>query len=224
MKQNFKKQEVDFTQVKNAILENKELSLKAKGLFAYLYSKPDGWDFSHKRIALEMKESSNTIAKILKELEKNGYLKRKRLHTGRMNYFIMYEPHTKKATYQKSQRGKVGTVSNIEVSSNTKLSKDSSKSYGREDINQSIEFLKEKNNGMIDGTIKENRQYATLLINKIKKAYPGKDTVNQIKVIIQTALQDEFHSKNATSMKYLYYNTQKIIQTVRSKQNRVVEI
>ena len=32
--------------VPNAILNNKELSLRAKGVFAFLQGKPDGWNFS----------------------------------------------------------------------------------------------------------------------------------------------------------------------------------
>jgi len=96
--------------------------------------------------------------------------------------------------------------------------------YGREDINEVINFLKEKNNNMIDGSVKENRQYAKLLIDKVKKAYPEENTILQIKAIIQTALSDDFHAKNATTMKYLFYNTQKIIQTIKGRQERVLII
>lgn len=43
----------DFTIVSNFLLNDKTLSFKAKGLFAYLFSKPDDWDFSVERIDLE---------------------------------------------------------------------------------------------------------------------------------------------------------------------------
>ena len=172
--------------------------------------------------------SKGQIERILKKLEKLDYIKIGNYNKHKYDRTKWYSCKNSKEEMHFLKSGN-GVGENEKPIPNSKpndkqLSKDSSKSYGREDINQSIEFLKEKNNGMIDGTIKENRQYATLLINKIKKAYPGEDTIKQIEIIIQTALQDEFHSKNATSMKYLYYNTQKIIQTVRSKQNRVVEI
>jgi hypothetical protein len=41
---------VNYTQVSNVVLSNKKLSWKAKGIYAYLFSKPDDWDFSTKRM------------------------------------------------------------------------------------------------------------------------------------------------------------------------------
>jgi DNA-binding transcriptional regulator YhcF (GntR family) len=121
MKQKLTKRSTGFTQVSNNILQDNNISLKAKGLFAYLYSKPDDWDFSHKRIALDMKESPNTIAKILKELEKLGFLVRKKEKTGRMLYYITFEPDTKNAKVAKCQGGKIGTISNIDINTNKEV-------------------------------------------------------------------------------------------------------
>jgi hypothetical protein len=92
-------------------------------------------------------------------------------------------------------------------------------SYGREDINNSIKHLKDKLNSSLDGTIKENRQYAKLLIDRFKKDYPKYNTEEQICFLIDIALKDKFHSRNTTNFKYLYYNAQKIIQTVKQKNN-----
>lgn len=66
----------------NEILNNKELSLKAKGLFGYLQSKPNEWKFSTERIASQLKEGEKAIRKILQELEEFGLLKRKKLPKG----------------------------------------------------------------------------------------------------------------------------------------------
>lgn len=62
----------------NNLLYKKGLSLKAKGLFVYMQSKPNGWNFSAVRIALECKESRGSIQLVLKELEEHGYLTRSR--------------------------------------------------------------------------------------------------------------------------------------------------
>ncbi len=86
----FLKEGIPFTQVANNVLYDKNLSYKAKGLFAYLYSKPNNWDFSHKRIAFESKESVKTILSGLQELERNGYLIRKRESTGRVLYYLCF--------------------------------------------------------------------------------------------------------------------------------------
>jgi hypothetical protein len=66
------------------------LSLKAKGLFAYLFSKPPGWQFSSKRMVVEMSESHPTILGVLQELEAAGLLQRKRQQSGRVDYFLAY--------------------------------------------------------------------------------------------------------------------------------------
>jgi hypothetical protein len=64
----------------NSLLNNKEMSLRAKGLFAYIQSKPDGWNFSAERIALSHVEGKESIMSALKELENHGYLIRQKIH------------------------------------------------------------------------------------------------------------------------------------------------
>lgn len=60
------------------MVNSTEISLKAKGLFAYIQSKPDGWDFSAERIANHIKEGLQSVSSALKELEKSGYLVRQK--------------------------------------------------------------------------------------------------------------------------------------------------
>jgi hypothetical protein len=61
----------------NSLLNNANLSLKAKGMFAFLQSKPDGWSFSVSRMVFQLKEGKDSITQVLKELEKNNFLTRK---------------------------------------------------------------------------------------------------------------------------------------------------
>lgn len=88
------KQGIPFTQIANAVLEDKALSWKAKGIFGYLYSRPQDWDFSGLRIVSNAKDGRDATYAGLKELEEAGYLKRVRLSDGRMDYEIRYEPIT----------------------------------------------------------------------------------------------------------------------------------
>ena len=60
----------------NELLNNKEISLKAKGLFAFLQSKPDNWSFSAEKIALQLKEGVKTVRTTLRELESFGLLEK----------------------------------------------------------------------------------------------------------------------------------------------------
>jgi hypothetical protein len=63
------------------VLYNPSLSLKAKGLFGYMQSKPDTWKFSARRIAQECKDGKESIESALKELEEAGYLVRNKYQT-----------------------------------------------------------------------------------------------------------------------------------------------
>lgn len=64
-----------FTQISNIILNDKDLSLEEKGLFCYLFSKPNGWEFHYNVMRKELKEKSDkTIRKVLNRLVEEGYI------------------------------------------------------------------------------------------------------------------------------------------------------
>lgn len=86
----FKKQVVPFTQVPNELLYDPRISFKAKGLWAYMSAKPDGWKFSADRISHETKEERKSILAGLRELVEFGYLTAKKCANGRMEYTLHY--------------------------------------------------------------------------------------------------------------------------------------
>lgn len=127
---NFVKDKIPFTQVANGVLTDKRLSAKAKGLYAYLYSKPDGWDFAIDRISLEMADGRRSINEGLHELEQYGFLTRKRQADGRVIYMVHFppvepnvqnehlgitEPNVQNSKVLKQQSAKMDTVSNKEL-------------------------------------------------------------------------------------------------------------
>ena len=69
----------DFTVMCNVALDDKRLSLKAKGLYAVLMSKPESWNVSYRDMMQELREGQTAILNALKELEEAGYLVRRRL-------------------------------------------------------------------------------------------------------------------------------------------------
>jgi hypothetical protein len=79
-----------YATIPNDLVNSTEISLKAKGLFAYIQSKPDGWEFSAERISNQLKEGLPTINSALKELESNGYLKRERYQNEYGHWMINY--------------------------------------------------------------------------------------------------------------------------------------
>lgn len=70
------KKNKSYTVMSNHGLNNPELSLKAKGLYAYLLSRPDDWNISERGLASQMKEGRDAIGGAMKELETAKYLVR----------------------------------------------------------------------------------------------------------------------------------------------------
>lgn len=66
----------DFTVVYNRVLENPNLSFKAKGLWAYCMSLPENWQFHVTHLAKVCKDGKNAIYSALKELQKEGLVER----------------------------------------------------------------------------------------------------------------------------------------------------
>ena len=118
-----KKAVVGFTQVTNIVIRDENLSWKAKGIYSMLFSKPDGWQFSTRRIALEAKDGTDSTLSGIQELEHAGYIQRIRQSDGRVTYKILIDPHTENPdephtgnpSEGKPQRGQTRTVSNKEL-------------------------------------------------------------------------------------------------------------
>jgi hypothetical protein len=70
----------NFAQIHNAALADGRLSFKARGILAFLLSRPPGWSTSAERLAKSGVDGERAIKTGLKELEALGYLTRKRTH------------------------------------------------------------------------------------------------------------------------------------------------
>lgn len=57
-----------FTRVDNFVLNDKNITLKAKGLYAFLCSKPDDWSFSYAWLKSQLKEWEKSLKAWVKEL------------------------------------------------------------------------------------------------------------------------------------------------------------
>jgi len=74
--------------VANSIINDKKLSFNAKGIYLYILSKPDDWDFSQKRISEASITSEYSVRTALKELEDATLLERYKQQNGRVVYKI----------------------------------------------------------------------------------------------------------------------------------------
>ena len=93
----------------NHHLRNRELSLKAKGLLSLMLSLPEDWDYTTKGLFCICKDGVDSICATIKELEKAGYVKRRRLRDaqGRLSdleYTILEKPEPLPSPPESPQR------------------------------------------------------------------------------------------------------------------------
>ncbi len=168
------KTNIPFTMVANEVLRSEVLSWKAKGLYAYLFSKPEGWDFAGDRIVKEGLDKRHSVFAGLRELEEKGYLRRQRHPSGRVEYHLLFsenpdvgnqqmgllEPLANNRTLRKSPLAKISTVSNTDVDKNRLESNTDSKT----------EVLQGKQwNSLIDPFQTINPMFADFYRNKTER-------------------------------------------------------
>ena len=109
----------------NHHLNNKNLSLKAKGLLSLMLSLPDEWDYTVRGLASICKDGVDSISTAIKELEAEGYLIRERIRRedgsfGKTEYIIHEQPVHIETTLdhyepQKTQQDKSVPATPIQV-------------------------------------------------------------------------------------------------------------
>lgn len=84
-----------FTRIDNGLIQNPEISLKAKGLLAYMLSLPDDWDYSISGLSVKCKEGKSSIRGAITELMEHRYITRSlaRDENGRIGgyEYVVYE-------------------------------------------------------------------------------------------------------------------------------------
>ena len=190
----------------------------------------DGWIYKTKK---EMEEETTLTIRqqdrIRKNIEKQGILETKllkangsptihyKLNIPMLQKVILEYDETSHSNHTKRHIPLTENTTENTTEISPKGDTGEPESYGRKDINTCIENLKEQLSGTPDGTIKENRRFCKLLIGKFEKDYTDKDPTELIAFLIKEGLKDNFHGKNITSFKYLYYNSQKIIQSIKGR-------
>lgn len=92
------KPSMPFAWLPQSIMQNPALSLKAKALWAYINSKPVGWNFSASRIAEETKEDRKAILRGIQELKDARLIEAHKRKNGRIEFVILDYPHGKYAS------------------------------------------------------------------------------------------------------------------------------
>lgn len=71
----------NYTNISNAVVRDERLSWKARGIFIYMWSQADNWNFYVSELAKHSTDGEGALQSGLKELEKLGYLVRRHRQT-----------------------------------------------------------------------------------------------------------------------------------------------
>lgn len=169
------KPSANFTWIMHETLYSTAISFKAKGLWCYINSKPNGWQFSSDRIAKEAKEDKKAIRSGLKELVDSGLLKWQKLPDGHIVYELLDtkpDPKCQNGTVPKRHRAETAPISkkDIKVRKNNKV-----KGSNDEPAEQAAEFSTEFCTGQEEqGNSQINAMFAYW---EQTKGYPIKSNV-----------------------------------------------
>lgn len=107
------KRENPYVMIDKYGLNDERLSWKAKGLLAYLLSKPDDWQVYERDLIKRSTDGRDAVRTALRELENNGYLSRRQIRGvnggfGHMEYIVYERPiEEKTAVDGKSVHGEL---------------------------------------------------------------------------------------------------------------------
>ena len=108
----------NFTQVSNEMLSDKRLTLKARGLFAYMDSKPDDWNFTLRSMATQFKDGIDSISSAMKELKEFGYVEYEKFTDGSGVYKMYDNPSLENPNLKNAKFGKGKRISNTDLHNN----------------------------------------------------------------------------------------------------------
>ena len=176
-----------FTTLPNAVVENPELSLKAKALFWFFFSRPDDWEYSIEGTSRIIKEGKESIRNAAQELEAHGYLIREQKVTeqGRYScadYHLYAEPIVGKKPMSENQTTENPRQPIKDLPNNNRPNKEIDISTLRSDISSK----KNQENGRLSS------QEIVDLYNSICTSMPKCIKLNEARLSAISAIRKEF--------------------------------
>lgn len=188
-----KKDNGNYTNTNNQLVRDDDLSWKARGIFNYLWSQANEWQFYVKEIASHSKDGEKALQSGLQELEKHGYLKRVNRHskngsfdgldwilddTGKLNRqaqnSVNGEKEAKAPKNRQNTPDAKGAQRETRPAQNLPLSNNNSKNY------QYKEISNKRNNGSADAEPKSiHKDVIDYLNGKIGARYKASSAINK---------------------------------------------
>jgi hypothetical protein len=173
MKDSITKDSTGFSQIDNTLLNSVDISLKAKGLYSYMYSKPDNWNFTIRSMSKQLKEGITAIQSTLSELKKFGYVSYIKKKDGSGVYHLHIKPNPQNPNQGFTNLRKPTRINNTDLNNNKDNYKE--KEIKEKDLEPSPS-LKEKRKKEKDNITPTVNQITEELIALAKK-YPKHSTL-----------------------------------------------
>lgn len=142
----------DFTIIDNNFLRDERLSFKAKGLFMYMWSQSNDWNFYVNELSSHAKDGRNAVMTGLEELESYGYLKRKRVRNAqgqlKETEYVLSETPTLEKPKSENPTLEKPTLENQTLTStnNNKNKQNNNSSTARDSLDNSTKDIESKQN------------------------------------------------------------------------------
>lgn len=85
------KERKNFAIIPNGLLNDNSVSLAAKGIYAFMESKPSTWNFTIRSMAKQLKEGESAIRSALNDLRKSNWVTYEKHSDGRGTYHLIWE-------------------------------------------------------------------------------------------------------------------------------------
>lgn len=87
-KHGLNKKRPPFCMTPNDLINDINITAKAKGIYAFMDSKPEGWNFTIQSMSKQMAEGADAITGALKELKDSGWITYQRYSDGTGQYTL----------------------------------------------------------------------------------------------------------------------------------------
>lgn len=230
----------NYTIMSNHHLQNKNLSLKAKGLLSYMLSLPEDWDYSLAGLVANCKESKTALTTALNELKKNKYVIIEKMYANQTKskrieyvYNIFEEPHLEPGINKQDIENQYLDFQDVEVNTQQNTNKPIIKEQiDKDDKTKSSNILKDNHNyltiDLIDrGYIQKSDSqiyYYDKLFEKLLQEHKLSDLLMILHYIIPRVLQRNFNDENGNKIenKYGYLKSSILNNINRLKNNEII--
>ncbi len=226
MSNSIKKRDYPFTTIPNKFLRDKNISFKAKGLFAYMFSMANGWNFTIRSISNQQNQGEQLIKSALNELKNNRYVKYKKFSTGKGEYYLDPEPNVENPhvenPHEENPHEENPHEENPHVAFQPELRISSNKNEQLQEELLEDKKIKQKKNSiekLFEELLKKDDIYSSFK-NEIEDFIDYRQKLKKPIKVVEPIIK---YIKSLQELEKLGYNRKDVIEEMKSKQWLTIE-